>query len=130
MSAAASRRKKRPRSAGSIFPISKGAQTDLERRESMEAALEDSRMVGAWAGGRGDHGLFADRPSGPRSVFRADRARVQHAGGAVPGAGHLRRGNLHGLPASARADAPHADQRMLHSPGRAPGPDRYLCLWV
>ncbi|RVE62129.1 hypothetical protein OJAV_G00154050 [Oryzias javanicus] len=45
MSAAASGRKKRPRSAGSIFPISKGAQTEMEQRESTEAALEDSRMT-------------------------------------------------------------------------------------
>ncbi|XP_014913980.1 regulator of G-protein signaling 7-binding protein B-like isoform X3 [Poecilia latipinna] len=38
-------RKKRPRSAGSIFPISKGAQADPERRESTEAAVDDSRMT-------------------------------------------------------------------------------------
>ncbi|MEQ2212124.1 hypothetical protein XENOCAPTIV_025610 [Xenoophorus captivus] len=39
-------RKKRPRSAGSIFPISKGTQAEPERRESTEAAVDDSRMVG------------------------------------------------------------------------------------
>uniref|UniRef100_A0A3P9I5V7 Regulator of G protein signaling 7 binding protein b n=1 Tax=Oryzias latipes TaxID=8090 RepID=A0A3P9I5V7_ORYLA len=44
-------RKKRPRSAGSVFPISRGAQTEQEQRESMEAAVEDSRMVGDGGGG-------------------------------------------------------------------------------
>ncbi|MEQ2287428.1 Regulator of G-protein signaling 7-binding protein B [Ameca splendens] len=38
-------RKKRPRSAGSIFPISKGAPAEPERRESTEAAVDDSRMT-------------------------------------------------------------------------------------
>uniref|UniRef100_A0A8D0ADV3 Complement component 6, duplicate 2 n=1 Tax=Sander lucioperca TaxID=283035 RepID=A0A8D0ADV3_SANLU len=38
-------RKKRPRSAGSIFPISKVAQTEPERRESTEEAVDGSRMV-------------------------------------------------------------------------------------
>ncbi|XP_053195672.1 regulator of G-protein signaling 7-binding protein B-like [Scomber japonicus] len=38
-------RKKRPRSAGSIFPISKGAQTEPERRESTEGAVDCSRMT-------------------------------------------------------------------------------------
>lgn len=40
-------RKKRPRSAGSIFPVSKGAQTEPERRESAEGAVDGSRMVSA-----------------------------------------------------------------------------------
>ncbi|XP_059213661.1 complement component C6 [Centropristis striata] len=38
-------RKKRPRSAGSIFPTSKVAQTELERRESTEGAVDGSRMT-------------------------------------------------------------------------------------
>lgn len=38
-------RKKRPRSAGIIFPISKVAQTEPERRESTEGAVDGSRMV-------------------------------------------------------------------------------------
>ncbi|XP_050928728.1 complement component C6 isoform X2 [Lates calcarifer] len=38
-------RKKRPRSAGSIFPVSKGAQTEPERRESAEGAVDGSRMT-------------------------------------------------------------------------------------
>ncbi|KAG7498577.1 hypothetical protein JOB18_014186 [Solea senegalensis] len=39
-------RKKRPRSAGSIFPISRGAQAaEQERRESREEAVDDSRMT-------------------------------------------------------------------------------------
>ncbi|XP_033502624.2 complement component C6 isoform X2 [Epinephelus lanceolatus] len=38
-------RKKRPRSAGSIFPISKVAQTEPERRESTEGAVDGSRMT-------------------------------------------------------------------------------------
>ncbi|KAF1377244.1 hypothetical protein PFLUV_G00198670 [Perca fluviatilis] len=38
-------RKKRPRSAGSIFPISKVAQTEPERRESTEEAVDGSRMT-------------------------------------------------------------------------------------
>ncbi|TKS84146.1 regulator of G-protein signaling 7-binding protein B-like isoform X1 [Larimichthys crocea] len=38
-------RKKRPRSAGIIFPISKVAQTEPERRESTEGAVDGSRMT-------------------------------------------------------------------------------------
>ncbi|XP_012732955.1 regulator of G-protein signaling 7-binding protein B isoform X1 [Fundulus heteroclitus] len=38
-------RKKRPRSAGSIFPISRGTQAEPGRRESAEAAVDDSRMT-------------------------------------------------------------------------------------
>ncbi|KAM6900838.1 regulator of G-protein signaling 7-binding protein B-like [Lycodopsis pacificus] len=38
-------RKKRPRSAGSIFPTSKVAQTEPERRESAEGAVDGSRMA-------------------------------------------------------------------------------------
>ena len=38
-------RKKRPRSAGSIFPSGKVAQTEPERRESTEEAVDGSRMV-------------------------------------------------------------------------------------
>ncbi|XP_058473381.1 complement component C6 isoform X2 [Solea solea] len=39
-------RKKRPRSAGSIFPISRGAPAaEQERRESREEAVDDSRMT-------------------------------------------------------------------------------------
>ncbi|TDH01811.1 hypothetical protein EPR50_G00166570 [Perca flavescens] len=38
-------RKKRPRSAGSIFLISKVAQTEPERRESTEEAVDCSRMT-------------------------------------------------------------------------------------
>lgn len=43
-------RKKRPRSAGSIFPVSRGAHTEPERRESTEGAVDGSRMVSATAG--------------------------------------------------------------------------------
>uniref|UniRef100_A0A3B4GHW3 Regulator of G-protein signaling 7-binding protein B-like n=1 Tax=Pundamilia nyererei TaxID=303518 RepID=A0A3B4GHW3_9CICH len=39
-------RKKRPRSTGSIFPLGKAAQTETDRRESTEGAVDDSRMVG------------------------------------------------------------------------------------
>ncbi|KAG7240862.1 hypothetical protein INR49_023436 [Caranx melampygus] len=35
----------RPRSAGSIFPVSRGAQTEPERRESTEGAVDGSRMT-------------------------------------------------------------------------------------
>uniref|UniRef100_G3Q1A8 Regulator of G protein signaling 7 binding protein b n=1 Tax=Gasterosteus aculeatus TaxID=69293 RepID=G3Q1A8_GASAC len=38
-------RKKRPRSAGSVFPTGKVAQTEPERRESAEGAVEGSRMA-------------------------------------------------------------------------------------
>ncbi|XP_023281375.1 complement component C6 isoform X2 [Seriola lalandi dorsalis] len=38
-------RKKRPRSAGSIFPVSRGSQTEPERRESTEGAVDASRMT-------------------------------------------------------------------------------------
>ncbi|XP_075935886.1 regulator of G-protein signaling 7-binding protein B-like [Anarhichas minor] len=38
-------RKKRPRPAGSIFPTSKVAQTEPERRESAEGAVDGSRMA-------------------------------------------------------------------------------------
>ncbi|XP_034403040.1 regulator of G-protein signaling 7-binding protein B-like isoform X2 [Cyclopterus lumpus] len=38
-------RKKRPRSAGSVFPTSKVAQTEPERRESTEGAVDGSRMT-------------------------------------------------------------------------------------
>ncbi|KAA8584654.1 hypothetical protein FQN60_008439, partial [Etheostoma spectabile] len=38
-------RKKRPRSAGSIFPVSKVAQSEPERRESTEEAVDHSRMT-------------------------------------------------------------------------------------
>uniref|UniRef100_A0A3Q3FV29 Regulator of G protein signaling 7 binding protein b n=1 Tax=Labrus bergylta TaxID=56723 RepID=A0A3Q3FV29_9LABR len=37
-------RKKRPRSAGIIFPVSKVAQTEPERRESTEEVVDGSRM--------------------------------------------------------------------------------------
>uniref|UniRef100_A0A3Q3B454 Regulator of G-protein signaling 7-binding protein B-like n=1 Tax=Kryptolebias marmoratus TaxID=37003 RepID=A0A3Q3B454_KRYMA len=46
MCAAPCARKKRPRSAGSIFPVGRGARAELERRESAEAAADGSRMVG------------------------------------------------------------------------------------
>lgn len=39
-------RKKRPRSAGIIFPV-RVAQTEPERRESTEGAVDGSRMVSA-----------------------------------------------------------------------------------
>ncbi|XP_020491685.2 complement component C6 isoform X2 [Labrus bergylta] len=38
-------RKKRPRSAGIIFPVSKVAQTEPERRESTEEVVDGSRMT-------------------------------------------------------------------------------------
>ncbi|KAM9735106.1 regulator of G-protein signaling 7-binding protein B-like isoform 2-T2 [Menidia menidia] len=38
-------RKKRPRSAGSVFPVNKGAQTEPERRTSTVGALGDNRMT-------------------------------------------------------------------------------------
>ncbi|XP_063334981.1 complement component C6 [Pelmatolapia mariae] len=38
-------RKKRPRSTGSIFPLGKAAQTETDRRESTEGAVDDSRMT-------------------------------------------------------------------------------------
>ncbi|XP_032395327.1 regulator of G-protein signaling 7-binding protein B [Etheostoma spectabile] len=45
MCSAPYRRKKRPRSAGSIFPVSKVAQSEPERRESTEEAVDHSRMT-------------------------------------------------------------------------------------
>ena len=51
---------------------------------------------------------------------------VQHPGGSVPGAGHLHRGDFCRLPVTSRSDATDTLQRMLHGPGRAPGPHRHL----
>lgn len=55
---------------------------------------------------------------------------IQHPGRAVPRAGHIRRGDLGRLSVPAGSDAPHALQRMLHGPGRSPGPRRHLSVRV
>ncbi len=55
---------------------------------------------------------------------------IQHPRSAVPGAGHIRRGDLRRLSVSAGSDAPHTVQRMLHGPGCPPGPRRHRCFRV
>lgn len=65
-----------------------------------------------------------------RTRIVSDCAGIQHPGGAVPGAGHLSGGDLGRLSVPAGSDAPHALQRMLHGPGRSPGPRRHLSVRV
>lgn len=133
MCAAPCGRKKRPRSAGSIFPVGRGAQAELERRESAEAAVDDSRMVGR----SGSEPPVNTTGSVPQhlclfvcvSVY-PERPGVQHPGGSVPGAGHICRGDLRGLPVPAGSDAPDPEQRMLRGPGRAPRPGCHLRVRV
>lgn len=70
-----------------------------------------------------------NQPAGDGLVF-ADRPGIQHAGSAVPGAGHMRRGDLSRLSVSAGSDAADTGQRMLHGPGCAPGPCCHFCFRV
>lgn len=66
----------------------------------------------------------------PVVLLSLDRPGIQHPRGAVPGAGHIRRGDLSRLSDPAGSDAPHTVERMLYGPSRTPGPRRHLCLGV